>query len=365
MIRHTGPDDDGGGPGGPRPGARTASTRAMPTPSPTRIVQLLAALGVGAVALLITVGGVGREDPVLPGTSEQFSLDLEVVGRADHDVVYVVEQRARPAYRIFEFDPVAGTERTVFTVPTNALIYGIALSPDRSALALAYTTDYNLDGSGLWTLNLETDELTQVTGVETDIYLTEPEWSADGGSVFMTRVDRSGEEEGLSLAEIELADPTVTIVAANGITPAVTGSDTYYLTVGDDNARRTVSVLNDGGEDEILLVDGSEPDLDHLIAAPNGEDVHVAVLALPDEPAVTVGEPAEAHGNHNVDSSWWTVGASSTQSELTPTIVYDAELSAEGAIVYATITGLVLGEIDDGGDPVPLIDSRAIRFVAA
>ncbi len=338
----------------------------MARPSPTRLLQLTAALGVGLAALLVTVGGIGRQDPVLPETTEQFSLDLEVVASTDHDVVYLVEQRARPAYRIFEFDPATGEERTVFTVPTDAIVYGIALSPDRSELALAYTTDYELDGSGLWTLDLASEELTEVTEIETDIYLTEPEWSADGESVLMTRVDRSGEDEGLSLAEIDLADPVVEIVADDGITPAVAGSATYYLTVGDDNARRTISLLDDDeNDDEILVVGDDEPDLDHLIAASTGTEVHVAVLDLPDDPLVSVGEPAEAHGNHNVDSSWWTVGTEPTPSDLTPTIVYDAELSPEGSIVYATITGLSIAGVDDQGDPTLLIKSRAIRFVAA
>jgi hypothetical protein len=79
--------------------------------------------------------------PVLPDTTHAFSLDLEVIANMDHEVVYAAEQRSGSAYRMFSFDPATGAVETVFTVPKDAVIYGIALRPDRTSLAVANSPD--------------------------------------------------------------------------------------------------------------------------------------------------------------------------------------------------------------------------------
>lgn len=328
-------------------------------------VRAFAALTLALAVFLVTKVGGDETAPVLPDTASLFSLDLRVVGSADHDVVYAVEQRARPAYRILAFDPRSGEDTTIFTVPEDAIIYGLALSPDRSTLAVSYSPDFNLDGSGVWTLDIDSSEFTKIVDVEPSIYLTEPEFSSDGQTIYTTYVDRSGDGEALSIAAVSLQDQSAEIVLEQAITPAVTGEVLTYLTVDDQNARRSIGVLSADGSSRDIAIGGGTLDLDHLIVERNGGELHVAVLELTDEPALTLGEPADAHGNHNVASTWWEVDtetAETTASAVEPIIVYDAAIADGGStIVYATLEGLAIAT----DERIELIASRAIRFVAA
>jgi hypothetical protein len=73
--------------------------------------------------------------------------------------------------------------------------------------------------------------------------------------------------------------------------------------------------------------------------------------------------PAQAHGSHKVESTWWELPADGTPSATTidHTIVYDATATAS-SIVEANCEGLSI-VIDS--KRVNLIASRAIRLVAA
>jgi len=317
------------------------------------------ALFVAVGAWLLSIGGGDREPPILPDTDVQFSLDLEVVASTDADPVYIVEQRARPRYRIFEFDPRTGEVTTVFTVPEDAVIYGISLSPDRTTMAVAYTPDFELDGSGMWLLDLESGSLTVATEVVPDLYLTEPEWSSDGSEVLVTQVDRRRADEDLALAVVDVETGAVDIVNDDAITPAVAGDALCYLTLDDENARRSIGCDTDGDITEIEVF-GGEVDLDHLVAATSTGEMRVAVLEAPDEPALTVGAQADAHGNHNVRSAWWDVASGGgVPVGAEPIIVYDA-VRTDAAITWSvTLEGLSATD----GERTDLIESRALRFI--
>lgn len=346
----------------------------MTTEQPKSLRFWLRARRILQVALVIAVFGAvwlvgfrtSPEPEVLPDTSEQFSLDLSVSASLDHDLVYVVEQRARPKYRIFSFDPATGTDETVFTVPEDAIIYGISLHPDRSQLAVSYSTDFNIEGNGVWLLDLDTRDFTEVSSTEPGVYLTELEWSRDGSEVFATHVDRRTDTEILSIASINISSGsiptgTVEVIVNDAITPAVADGGLFHLTVDEEKARRAIGVLTtDGNVESIEVLDG-ERDLDHLTARANLDDVFVAVLDQQDGGLLSLGAPAAAHGNHNVRSSWWSIDNGTEMTDLEPIIVYDAATSDSGAIVYATLEGLSIAD----GERVDLIRSRAIRFVAA
>lgn len=333
-----------------------------------RVRRLLqAALVIAVFGAVWLVGFRPASEPeVLPDTSEQFSLDLSVSASLDHDLVYVVEQRARPKYRIFSFDPDTGADETVFTVPEDAIIYGISLHPDRSQLAVSYSTDFNIEGNGVWLLDLETLEFTEVSPTEPGIYLTELEWALDGSEIFATHVDRRADTESLAIASVSIDHDAVTagtveIILEDAITPAVAGGGLFHLTVDEEKARRAIGVLtSDGAVHSIEVLDG-ERDLDHLTARADRDDVFVAVLDQQDEGLLSFGTPVAAHGNHNVQSSWWSVDTAIEPTAIEPIIVYDAATSGSGAIVYATLEGLSIAD----GERVDLIRSRAIRFVAA
>ena len=91
----------------------SSSDRTVPVWSWTRrLLQLVLAILVAAAVFVIAGRGSDGAEPVLPDTATAFSLDMTVVGSADVDTIYVVEQRARPAYRIFAFDPTTGGARS-------------------------------------------------------------------------------------------------------------------------------------------------------------------------------------------------------------------------------------------------------------
>ena len=309
--------------------------------------------------------------PVLPDTQEQFSLDLKVAGSADHGVVYAVEQRARPAYRIFSFDPRTGVDTTVFTVPEDAIIYGIALDADDQRLAVTYSPDFHLQGSGLWTLDLDSGDFEMVGNVETGVYHADPVWSADGESVLTTRINRTGDVEQLDVASIDTNDGTTTTIVANGINPVIVGGDVFYLAVDQDGARRSINLAVENTDTVgvgVTVASGSD-DLDHLVGSSSG--LSVAVIDDPQtDSGLTFGGITEAHGSHDVPSTWWTVSPDDpgTQPEpvaLDALTVYDAA-STDDAIVAATLEGLAIVRTSTSGSPerIDLIKSRAIRFVA-
>ena len=280
-------------------------------------------------------------------------------------------------YRIFAFDPSSGTDETIFTVPEDAIIYGIALSPERDRLAVAYATDFNEAGNGIWLLDLNTLRFEMLASQEIDVYLTELEWSESGEEIYATHVDRRGDIEALSIAAVNSSDGVVDVIINNAINPAVDKAGLFFLTVDEERARRAIGYLDESGDVDqrsdvddagavktIEVLNGTR-DLDHLIADRSGNDLlAVAVLEDQDEDVLSIGDPAAAHGNHNIRSAWWSVEdrmAAAEPTEIEPIIVYDAAMSESGAIVYATLEGLSIA--DD--KRIDLIKSRAIRFVAA
>ncbi len=323
------------------------------------------AVTVAACSVNVDVTPESTAEQVLPDGSTGFSLDMEVVGTADTEVVYAVEQRARPDYRIFSFDPVTGEVVTMFTVPEDAIIRGIALSPDGGSLAVSYSPDFHINGSGIWLLDLETLEFSELSVQQTDIYLTEPEWSSDGESIFATRVDRTAETEVLDLAEVSAADGSTSTAVANGITPAVVGDDLYYLVVEEETqARREVGVITEAGESSTITVDDGSRDLDQLVADESG-GLSVSVLEVQEIVPLSLGQSAQAHGNHQIPSTWWQVpaagdGLTATEVGSEPVLVLDA-VSEGDAIVYATGEGI---SVAVGTEQTSLIESRAISFVA-
>lgn len=343
-----------------------------------RIVRYLQAAFAAAVVFAVwsvAFVGDGGPPPVLPDTQEQFSLDLDVIGTIDRDIVYVVEQRARPAYRIFSFDPSTGDVQTVFTVPTDAIIYGIALSGDRQTLALAYTPDFEIDGSGISTIDVSRDlpvdptDMTMVIEATTDRYLTDIVWS-DDDTVMATEVDRRGEEEELSVVAMNTVDGTIETVSENAVEPAPAQDYTYFLEVDKDNARRTIGRVGGDGERRSIEYADLDLDLDQLVIS-NSDALSVAVVENNDG-GLAIGSIAEAHGNHDVPSAWWTITVDPTTansswkaSTLDETIVYDTSSIGNG-FVYATREGLSFGDPGAGADgKVDVIASRAVRFVAS
>ena len=81
-----------------------------------------------------------------------------------------------------------------------------------------------------------------------------------------------------------------------------------------------------------------------------------------DDSLLSIGEEVEAHGDHNVPSTWVQTasgGDIEERSELGEKIVYDAASTAT-SIVYATQEGISIAT----DERIDVVESRAIRLVA-
>lgn len=339
----------------------------------TRLLQVALACSIGFAAWSVALADDDSPPPVLPDVDEQFSLDLEVIDSTDDSLVYVVEQRARPAYRIFSFDPSNGDVETVFTVPADAIVYGIALSSDRETLAISYSPDYEIDGSGISTVDLTgdlpvgPDEFVEIIEPQTDRYLVDLAWD-ENDAILATLVDRRPADDQLSVVAVDTADRSIQQIALDAVDPTPLGGATYFLEVDDELARRTIGAVDGNGVRTSFASLERDMDLDQLVAV--GGSLRVAAVEV-DSGGLTFGTTAKAHGNHDVPSAWWAVtideaasGAAWIPTRLDQTIVYDAASTANG-FVYATREGLSFVGEATSGDKVDVIASRALRFVAA
>ncbi len=329
-----------------------------------RALQIAIALFAIAVSLLVSRASSVSTPPVLADTSSTFSLDLEVLASVDDlGLIYAVEQRARPAYRILSFDPATGAVETVLTVPEDAIVHGIDLSPDRTTLAVAWSTDHALGGNGIWLLDLATAAevgpdaavagLVEVVGITSDIYLVDPAWSIDATAVLATRVDRTGDAEQLSVVSIDTAGST-TMLAEDAIEPAVSTDAIWVLEVADEtSARRSIASVGPDGALTTVATGGF--DLAHLLA---GANAPIVAAIDTGEGGWTIGAAAWAHGNHDVPSLWWQPGDRAPVT-ADAVLVYDADL-VDGHIVEATREGL---SVLVDGTRTELIASRALRMV--
>ncbi len=313
--------------------------------------------------------------PALPDMATQFSLDLKIIGEVDADPVFVVEQRAQPNYRIFAFDPISGEQQTIYSVPESSVIQGLALSPDRSTLAVAYADNYGVDGNQLVMLDVASGEIESITTAQLGHWLVDLVWAPGGDEVYATEVVNADDGERLSVVGIDASSGEETMRADNAMNPAPTGDAVLVLDVGQQNARSLIRNVAADGSDANLEVSEGLVDLDHLLYDAEADVAIVAVLKGADSSGVALGAQADAHGSHDVVSTWWAGSvaggqSSSIGSEPDSDVVYDAVISGDW-IVSVTGEGLSFEDVGiASGDPkfeprlVDVVFSRALRFVA-
>ena len=144
--------------------------------------------------------------------------------------------------------------------------------------------------------------------------------------------------------------------------PTPTPPDLAGRKVGGQRARRSIGVINADRTTSTINIPEIDLDLDHLLT---GHQTQLTVAAI--EPTgsgrVTIGKQADAHGNHDVPSQWWSIGldlsTAEPRAELEQTVIYAA--AGQSHVVAATKTGHVIATNINQ----PIIQSRAIRFVAA
>ncbi len=331
-----------------------------------RLVAVVAAL---VAAWLLVLRPATVDNSTLPGTNvpaplvlptSTDTLDLEVVGTLEHDVVHAVELRPAPDHRILALTPATGEVVTVRSFTNLEQTFGIARAPSGDQLAVAYVADVSTRGNGLWVLALDDpSDFREVIPAVTGVYLTDPLWM-DDDRLLLTRTDVRVGDPSFDLVAVEVSTGAVTPVVNDAVTAAVVDGIVHFLEPDEQANGRAVRRLGeDGGISPVVRADG-DATIDHLLATADG-GLLFAVHQV-DEGGITVGAPALAHVGPSV---WWTTPAVSPAPAdwgLPSSSVLDAAMSREGALVAVDRQGL---SITRDGVRHRLLDSRSLVFVAA
>lgn len=305
-----------------------------------------------------TVDGTNVPAPlVLP--SGQDSLDHEVIGALEHDVVYALELRAAPDHRLLAFDPASGEVTTLHALSDTEQVLGLSLSPSGDRLAVAHARDVTQRGNGVALLAIDGGRglATIVEGVQ-GIYLTDPVW-ADEETVLLTRTDVRAGAPTFEVVSVDVTSGAVAPVVADAVTPAFVDGVLHFLEPDEQGNGLAVRRLGeDGGVAPVVRADG-DATIDHLLGLPSG-DLLFAVHQV-EEGGIVIGAPALAHTGPSV---WWTTAVDAPAPGdlgLGASSVLDAGVTRTGELLAVDREGL---SITRDGTRHRLITTRSFRFVA-
>lgn len=341
----------------------------------TTVLKVLLRLGVGLVCLVSVwlLAGSSVRDLLDPPSNELADLPIDGSGRAGTDEsepIFMVEVASRPDYRLAAFDPTSTATTPVFVVPEFGVISSVGLSPDRSQLALAYTRDYTVPGSGIYLLDATT-RADRVSG-ELDLREVTPEqpsgsfdtvrFAPDGATLWATLE----EAHGSAVVAVDLLTGKVNKVIDNAVEPAPGDGWIAYLTLDPDGSRRSIGLLDltTGTATTIPVLEGGY-DLGNLLADTEQDRLVFTALLPSEETGIQVGDPALAHGSHEGPAQWLTLDLASNQVrrllEHEPMTVRDATMLASGEVAASTADGLIF--VSD--PPHLIVDSRRITELAS
>jgi hypothetical protein len=305
--------------------------------------------------------------PILATEEAVFSQDAEVVGTADAGIVYAVEYRGNPNYRITSLDTKTGELNEVFNVPKGSIVYSIALSPDKNKLAIGYSD--NMDaGNGVFLIDLsgKIPELTQVIPAKSGINYLDLAWSNDGKTIWSTYGDTTTDEIVYSVAKIDVESRAFEIIVTDAIDPVPTKKGIAYLPLEPDQSRRSIEVidLSDGSKLSVAVSD-KKYDLDTLMYDQYSDSLLVNALNKPSSVTLRLGGAAYAHGSHDVPSSILILDGvdygNISANDLDPKVTFESSLSTDGVLVEATNEGLYV--TNGNSERTFILKSRALRYV--
>ncbi|MEM7152257.1 MAG: hypothetical protein AAF799_05410 [Myxococcota bacterium] len=336
---------------------------------------------VGALMLAACRGdssGSSGEDTFESESGSGAALELAA------EVVFI-EQGGPPNFRVAAMRPGAGEVETLFTLPSGAFAYDLAVHPQSGQILLAYTEpaqggEAGFDRSVL--VELEEQGPRHVLGEdEAGIWALCPVWSADGESVWYAAQDASvvaeeGDEPPSSVRRVNRASGEVEVEIPWATEPAVSpdGVHVAWVAIDPETWSRDVVLGTADGTPLRVLVDGDDVyDLGLPVFSPDGRGVFVSVLEDPDlmRSATTIDALAmpprvQGHGVHLLPADWFGIaidGHQLAQVSALSTIHYDGSVSADAwTMVAATREGIELIDLVEG-HAERLVSSRAVRAV--
>lgn len=298
--------------------------------------------------------------------------------------VVFLEQHGPPDFRIASLQLDTGEVDTLFTLPSSAFAYSVAVHPHTGELLLAYTEppaagDEAFDRSVLAVLG--DDGPQKILGEDAaGHWALAPQWSADGESVWYVAVDASGgvENSTFTLRLVDRETGFIEVEVPNATEPAVspTGEYVAWVAVDPELGTRTVMLATADGEPIRALV-RSEDAYDFGLPrfSADGEGLFVAVIEDPDlmrsgpTPITELTAPTVplGHGVHLTPGDWWGIAVDGTELQRVTTlstVLYDgAAFGEHWQLVAATREGIELVDIA-AGESERLLENRAIRSVA-
>lgn len=299
--------------------------------------------------------------PIVGSEESVFSLDAKVLGesRIDLDIIYLLEYRGSPNYRILGYNPRNQTLEEVFNIPRGSLVYSIELNPQKDTLAIAYTDNYSQEGSGLYLLDLQAkqSQLQEIVP-ETGSYYLDLEWSNE--DVILATQTSGGKG---NIVSIDAKNGGVELLTEDAIDPASTEEGYAFLALEKDSSRRSVGVYDFSSKTvKYLDILNKKYDLDNITVDKKSGDLLVAALSRGNDVTRGFGISIHAHGNHSIPSSWLKVRDGDSQDiNLESTLVYDAKSLPDGSLLEVTNEGLFVSNLSK--ERVHLIKSRAFRYL--
>ena len=341
--------------------------------------------GVAAALMLAACQGDapgGSETDALESASESsggVALELEA------ELVFI-EQGGPPNFRVAALGPGEVEPRTLFTLPSGAFAYGLAVHPTTGRILLAYSEPAEGDEPGFdrsVLVELDDDGPHYLLGDDAaGQWALHPEWSVDGDSVWYaardgTVVIEDGDEPPTSVVRVSRRTGEVEVEIPWATEPAVSpdGENMAWVAIDPQTWSRDVVLGTIDGQVLRVLVDGDDVyDLGLPVFSPDGRGVFVSVLEDPDvvrsamNPAALVTPPrVTGHGVHLLPADWY--GIAIDGHELMPvstlsTIHYDGSVASDAwHLVSATREGIELIDVVEG-HAERLLSSRAVRAVA-
>jgi len=322
------------------------------------------------------------------GETPVFSADLEVVGNLDDlsgELIFI-EQRAQPNFRVAQLDLTTGEVDTLFQVPENAWIYEVAVPSDEQ-LVFSYSPPSAADGSaqldrsGIYTLDLSSESSTPEAWIEPEgakIFIAYPTFSRDHSLLYYSRIDQSGEEserQVITLMAYDVASATSERVMPYALMPSFGGEENImaYVRVNRITQVRSLQIASLAQNIQMDLVPELEfYDIGRPLFSPDGSWIYFVALEDPLNSEdvlgnLLLGQPAYAHGNHNLPGDWW---RRSRNGQLTQVftdlsvLIYDGVFSPDGQhFAFSTAEGIYVIGVDDASKPQLIVESRAIRDI--
>ncbi|MEM9894411.1 MAG: hypothetical protein AAF962_26445 [Actinomycetota bacterium] len=303
-----------------------------------RMVMAVAALAVGAVALVVSVSGTG---PLARLPTDEGARGAG----GGPGTVYFVELGRPPDYRLVASDRDGAESELVFAIPEGAAVFDVVADPDGTTLALSYTEDTEDPGSGLYLLDIEDPDGASpipVGSEESGVFHEFLTFAPDGSTLWGARTDGVTS----SVFALDLTTGELTVDVPGATAPAVLDDGVAMLRTASDGSRRSILLADHDGTvlEELSILDGRY-DLGHLLADTERGRLLFTALIPPGEEGIGIGRPAGAHGPHDGPAQWLSLDLGDREVrrllEHDPMGVRDATLLPDGELMATTTAGLV------------------------